>query len=147
MKKTTPKKLEDEPLWKETNALAELLYTKLDSFPSDEKWYSASKLRYAIVDLVFTLSQALGSGSLVGSEYEWRAARKHASSMKAMYRFAGRNKFIDLDPSVMVRMDDLIKSIDLNINDAQKATKETEKRDMEPWLEKYRIWKEISHES
>jgi hypothetical protein len=67
-----------------------------------------------------------------------------------MYRFAGRQKFIDLDPQIMVRLDKLLIDIDaqrIAAMEQEKKHLDTERQDgLKPWLEKYEIWKQITQE-
>lgn len=147
MKKQT-KKLEDNAIWKESFKLAEYIYEKLAEFPSEEEFNTTSKLRNSANDLIFAVSQAIGVEATPSSaEYDWSSARRYLFSLKTMYRFACRQQFIELDPEIMVSLDKLIKQVEEN---QQKARKKLEKKikaqykqDMEPWLEKYKLWKEM----
>ena len=72
-----PVKLEDDPLWREANELAEYMYGKLPEFPDDERWSSVSKIRSSANDLMFYVGQAVTNAVPVGAEYEWGNASKH----------------------------------------------------------------------
>lgn len=115
--KKTPKllRLEDEPLWVEVNSLVEYVYSKLPELPEDEKWDTTSRLRSAANTLLFAMAEALGDPSSGAAEFNWGAMRRHASSLKTMYRFAGRQKFFELEPEIMVRLDELLRQIDEQI--------------------------------
>lgn len=137
-------KLEDSPAWKEALNVAEYMYEKLPDFPIEEEWNTTRKIRNAANDLIFAVSQAIGGQvSHSAGEYDWGQVRRHLFSLKTMYRFACRQKFIELEPEIMVSLDNLIRHTDSELENASKITKEHYRRDMEPWLEKYRLWKEM----
>lgn len=142
-----PIKLEDEPLWREACDLAEYLYGKLHEFPEEEKWQTQSKLRSAANDLMYYVAQGLGNPNPNSSEYDWGYARRSAGSAKTMYRFAGRQKFIDLDPGVMVRIDKVIDQIDAQFAKSSKKSEDYNRKDIEHWRKKYEISKEIENEN
>jgi hypothetical protein len=146
MKENTPTfiKLENDPVWKEASDIAEFMYGKLEEFPEEEKWETQRKLRSAANDLLFTVSQASGDASPSGTEYQWGMARRHASALKAMYRFAGRQKFIELDPQMMVRLDRLITNIESRVKGSYKQTEDHNQSDMETWRKRYKMWKETN---
>jgi hypothetical protein len=144
---TKPGKLEDDALWREACDLAEFMYGKLDDFPQDEKWNSAVKLRNAANDLMFVIGQASGSANPIGAEYEWGNARKYASGLKTIYRFTGRQKFIDFDPSIMVRLDKLIEQIDKQFDKGEKRSEAYWQKDINDWHKKYKLWKKMNHEN
>lgn len=145
-----PHKLEDDPLWREANELAEYFYGKLAEFPEEEKWHTASKLHNAAADFVFWMGLSLSNVSATGQEHDWAHARKYTGALKTMYRFAGRQHFIDLDPQIMVRLNKLLEQIDDRIEQGKaksEAFQATEsEKDLRPWLKKYQIWKEMSNE-
>ncbi len=143
----TTSKLEDNSLWKETGEIVEYMYAKLHELPAEEKWDTESKLRTSANNLLFTVSQAIGDASPGGSEYEWGSARKYASGLKAMYRFAYRQNFIELEPSMMVRLNKLIEAIDDEVAQAYKQTEAHNKKEIELWHKKYRLWKETNKDT
>ncbi|HEV2402763.1 MAG TPA: hypothetical protein VGS08_01040, partial [Candidatus Saccharimonadales bacterium] len=112
-------------------------------FP-DERWMTASKIRNAANDTMFYISQAVGSSLTYATEWEWNSARKNLFALQAIYVFADKQKFLELDPSIVKRIDALLKKIDTQIDTAKKATNEKDKEDLEPWLEKHRLWREIN---
>jgi hypothetical protein len=142
--KPKPTKLEDIQIWKNACELGEFMYSVLENFPEEEKWATVSKLRNSANDLIFYVGQAVGDGSISASRNDWNNARRHASGMKTMYRFAGRQKFVTLDPEIMVKIDRLIEEIDENLEIAKDQFDLEAKADLKPWLEKYRIWKEMN---
>lgn len=141
--------LRNDPLWKEVYALADYMYKKheelIDNFP-DEKWATGGKLHDSANDSMFYVSQAIGVSVPGASEYEWSHARKSLFALQSMYIFACKQKFLELEPSTVVRIDKLIQEIDERIVITKKEIKERSDADLEPWLEKYRLWKEISKE-
>lgn len=140
--KTSPsKKLEDNPMWKEACDLAEYVYGKLHELPEEEKWHTTSKLRSSANELMFYCSQALSNANPAGLEYDWGNTKRSAGSLKTMYRFAGRQGFIELEPEIMVRLNKLIELIDVEIEKSYKTTKEYNDKDLERWREKYKLWK------
>lgn len=138
------KKVDNNPLWNEVNDLAEYMYGKAAEIPSDEEWRTIYKLKIASIDLLFYAAQALGCVSPATAQFEWVNARKQAVALKAIYRFAGRQKFIVLEPEVMVRLDKLIEQIDTALAADKAKTDVQEEEDLKPWLKKYEIWKKIS---
>lgn len=112
------KPLRDNPLYKETLAIAEVMYGLLDKLVEDfpeEKWATASKLRNAANDSLYYVSQAVGNALPETSAYDWSNVRKHLFSLQTMYIFAGKQHFFVLDPDVVVRIDKLIQQADTNI--------------------------------
>lgn len=139
--KPTLARLEDSIIWQEACSLAELIYSKLGSFPEDEKWATERKLRNAANDLMFYAAEVIGGSSPTVSEYGWSNVRKSISILKTMYRFAGRQKFIELEPEVMVRFDKFIKLIDDETTKAYEQTEVSKEQDLTLWREKYKLWK------
>ncbi|PLS81789.1 hypothetical protein CYG49_01450 [Candidatus Saccharibacteria bacterium] len=144
--KAVPKKLREDPLWKETLALTEYMYGKVDeltvNYP-EEEWASANKLRNSANDSLFYVAQALGNTEASASEYDWSYARKNLFSTETMYIFATKQKLIDLEPEIVVRIDRLIEAIDSLIEKAKEDAETKTKRELEPWLEKYRLWQQM----
>jgi hypothetical protein len=153
-KSVKPVKLEDVPLWREADALAEHMYSLLPQFPPEEEWNSKVKLRNAACDLMFWSSMALAPVSSVADasptsrEADWAWFGKYANTLKAVYRFAGRQKFIKLDPDIMVRLDKLCEAAAAGFEQARKRAEEYQKKEtakeLKPWLEKYEIWKKLN---
>lgn len=149
MTKKTPSaaRLEDMPLWKEVCDLAEYIYSTLHQFPVEEKWNTQNKLRASANDLMFVTSQALGNSSPSGGEYEWGQARKHLAGLKTMYRFAGRQHFIELDPEIMVRLQAVDKQLDGQIRSAYAKTQSFNEEEMDRWQAKYKMWGHMNGKS
>ena len=60
-----------------------------------------------------------------------------------MYIFACKQKFLELDPEIVVKIDKLLKEINANIATVKKEAENKAKKELEPWLEKYSLWKEM----
>lgn len=126
-------KLEDNALWREGCDLAEYMYGKLHELPEEEKWDSEAKLRHAASDVMFYLAQAIGNASPGNVEYDWGNVRKCVYGLKTIYRFVCRQKFIALEPAVMVRIDHLINEVDVQIQKAYEQTAARNKQDLEQY--------------
>lgn len=141
-----PAKLRDNQLWKEVYSLAGLIYAKLDdlvaNFP-DEKWNSASRLRNAANDSLFYVSLAVGSATPETSLHDWNSARRNLFALQSVYTFAAKQKFFELEPEVIVTIDRLLKVVDKEMDASRLAAERREQKELEPWLEKYRLWQTI----
>lgn len=140
-------RLEDEPLWVEANALAEFVYALLPELPEDEKWDTALKLRTAANNLIFSTAEALGNGGPSTMEYEWGDVRKYASALKTMYRFAGRQEFIDFDPSIMVRLNKFLTAVGEELSQAYERTAKSNADELEAWRDRYALWKQKTQDT
>ena len=142
-------KLTESSLWKEANAIAEYMYGRLEEFEQtpDEKWNTERKIRNAANDVVFFIAQAVGNFLPDAAEYDWNNARKNLFALRTMYTFAHKQKFISLDPEIVVKIDQLLADIDTEITAAKKEIAKKTEKDMQPWLEKYRLWKEMQDTS
>lgn len=138
--------LENDPIWRESCDIAEHIYSQLSFLPEEERFTTERNLRFTANYLMFMTSQAIGNGKPSGGDQEWGGVRQQAASLYTMYRFAGKQKFIELDPNIMMRIKKLIKEIDKKLEEAYKQTKEHNEEEMKRWQERYRIWKEIDLE-
>lgn len=147
-KKLMPKlaKLEASPIWKEANRIAERIYKITADYPDEEKWQSRHKLRQSASDLIFYVALGLGNGAPGGQEFDWGYARKSITALKTIYRFAGRQGFLEIDPAIMVDLDRLVEAVDTELAEAYERVDQLEQNTLKPWLKKYRIWQEISKE-
>ena len=138
-------KLTKNSLWKEANAIAEHMYSKLDELAHtpDEEWNSERKIRNAANDVIFFVAQAVGNFLPDAAEYDWNSARKNLFALRTIYTFAHKQKFISLEPEIVVKIDGLLAMIDKEIIAARQEIEMKSKKDMEPWLEKYRLWKDM----
>lgn len=148
--KEVPNKLRTNPLWKDAYALVEYIYGKIDeivdNFP-DEKWTTISKLRNSANDSLFYIAQSIGNAATDGAEYDWSNARKSLFALQTMYIFAGKQKFLKLDPDIVIRIDRLLEKIDAGFEISKREVERKTKKELEPWLEKYRLWKEMQDDN
>lgn len=135
-------KLEEEPLWKLANEVAEEVYKVLPEIPEEEKWDTAVKLRTAANNMLFSVGEAVGNGGPATMEYEWGDARKYMAALKTMYRFAGRQHFIEIDPELMVKLDKGMQIIDDELRKSYELTEKANQDELEMWRDRYRLWKE-----
>ncbi len=144
--KDIPPKIRDDKFWKDVYYLVEHMYGKINDLITDypdERWTSANKLRNAANDSLFYASQAVGSANLEACQYEWNNARKNLFALQSMYTFAAKQKFFDSEPEVIVKIDSLLTHVDKQIALSKKAIADKNKEELEPWLEKYRLWQQI----
>ena len=143
-------KVEDMPLWKEANDIAEYMYGLLPDFPAEEEWHTRVKLHNNSVDFIFWAGLALGNVNPTGREFDWGNFYKYTVSLKTMYRFAGRQRFIKLDPAMMVRLDKLQEQITAQIEQSYAQNEDYRRteseKDLKPWQERYEIWKKLGEE-
>ena len=144
--KDVPSKIRNDKLWKDVYTLVENIYSKIGDLISDfpdEQWATASKLRNSANDSLFYASQAIGSVSSETNLHDWNNARKNLFSLQSMYIFAAKQKFFELEPEVIIQIDSLLEEIDKKISESKKEAEKRNKEELEPWLEKYRIWQKI----
>ncbi len=141
-----PNKLRNDRLWKDVYGLVQHMHGNaqdiIADFP-DEQWATASKLRNAASDSLFHASQAVGNASPDTSQYDWNNTRKNLFTLQAMYTFAAKQKFLELEPEIVVKIDGLLEEIDEKISASKKAIDTRNKEELEPWLEKYRVWQKL----
>ena len=141
-------KLTDNNLWKEANAIAAHMYSKLEELEHtpDEKWNSERKIRNAANDIIFYVAQAVGNYLPEAAEYDWNYARKNLFALRTIYTFAHKQHFISIEPEIVVKIDSLLAAIDQQIGTTQKEIEKRSRKELEPWLEKYRLWKEMTQQ-
>ncbi len=141
-----PKKLRSDELWQDIYKLVEHVYSKISDLIADypdEQWATASKLRNSANDSLFYASQAIGNASPEAGLHDWSITRKNLFSLQSMYTFAAKQKFFELEPEIIVKIDGLLEEIDKKISQSKKAAEKRDKEELELWLEKYRIWQEL----
>jgi hypothetical protein len=144
------KSLSDNKILKEATDIVEYMYENVllqFSDFADEKWNTERKIRNSANDILFYVAQAVGNNAQDTTEYDWSYARKNLLGLRTMYVFAGKQNFLVVEPSIVVRIDKLIESVDLEIAKAQKEVELKAKKLQEPWLERYRLWKEMQSDS
>ena len=145
MAKDQPKP-RDDTLWQNVNTLVQHIYSLLDDIVvnfSNEEWSTVSKLRNAANDSLFYTAQAVGSVAPEITTYDYNNARKNLFTLQTMYTFAGKQRFTKLDPDVVVNIDEMLAEIDARMQVCQKELEKKNKEELEPWLEKYRIWQKM----
>jgi hypothetical protein len=60
-----------------------------------------------------------------------------------MYTFAAKHKFLDLEPELIVELDKILAEIDKRIDDSDRESKKKNNEELEPLLEKYRLWQKM----
>lgn len=144
--KSVPKKIRDDALWQEVYSLVNDIYVKVDdivaNFPAEE-WGIASKLRLSANDSLFYVAQCIGSSAPEISRYDLNNARKNLFTLQSMYTFAAKQKLLALEPELVVNIDSILAAIDKRILNSELEAKKKNKEELEPWLEKYRLWKKI----
>ncbi len=136
-------KLESDPLWREACELAEYMYGKLAEIPEEEQWDTETKLRHTANDLMYYVAGAIGNVSPANSEYDWGSASKSACALMTVYRFACRQKFISIEPEIMVRLDKLIDAVGQRVEDAYAQTEAKNMEDFERWRGIMALQKEV----
>lgn len=141
-----PKESQAKALEKQAFALADFMYGLLDEFPEDEKWVTSQKLRISANDLLYYTAQAIGNITPSGTEYEWANASKHGTALRTLYIFAARQKFIDLDPNIVVKLDKLLQEINHQSQLVKKRITAANEKEHKLWREKYKQWKAMNNE-
>ncbi len=144
--KNIPKKIREDALWRRVYKLVEQIYENIDTIIADypaEQWSTASKLRSSANDSLFYVSQVIGSSAPEMNTYDLNNARKNLFSMQAIYTFATKQKFIPINPEIIVEIDAILVEIDKRIDECKQAIKQNNADELEPWLEKYRIWQKL----
>lgn len=140
------KTLRDNPLWKESVGIAEKMYSLADEISDsnpDEKWNTERKIRNTANDMMFYISQVVAKTTIDTAEYDWNNARKSLFGLQTMYIFATKKHFLELEPELVVRIDKLIAKIDEGIEKSHEEAEQNATKEMEPWLEKYNLWKKM----
>ncbi len=122
-------KLEDMPLWQMANEVAEHAYARLSEMPEEERWDTTAKLRSAASQLLYNVAMALGNSAPAATEFDWAQANKQLFALKTMYRFAGRQHFLKLDPDIMLKFDEMARIIADETVEAFKQTDEANKKE------------------
>jgi site-specific recombinase XerD len=89
------------------------------------------------------VAQIAGAGESQSTEFDCMSAKKYLSTIKSLYVFASKQHLIDLDPSLVVQIDNAIETISSELVASEQERTRRSEADMAPWLEKYRIWQKI----
>ena len=144
--KSTPKKIRDDVFWQSVYKLVERIYNKIDDLIADfpaEEWLTANKLRCSANDSLFYISQVVGSVAPETSKYDLNNARKYLFTLQSMYTFASKQKFLELEPEIIVEIDNILHEIDKRVKNSDTEAEKKNKEELEPWMEKYRLWQKM----
>jgi hypothetical protein len=133
---------ENTLLLNETLDVVGYMYGKLAELPEEEKWDTQAKLRTAANETLYYLSLAIGNLEPTTTEYEWGSAHKHAYTLLTMYRFAGKQSFLELDPDILLRLSKIIDAVKRGTENAMQASAKKDAKEMENLRNKYALWKE-----
>ncbi len=117
--------LRENHIWKESMSLANYMYDQsliITENNPDEKYGVAQRLKDSASNFLYYISQAVSIEKPSGEPYEWRDAKKYAFAMQSMYMLASKQKYISLDPKIMVMIDTLMMSIDDEVEKWQRIT-------------------------
>ena len=76
-------------------------------------------------------------------KYDLNAARKNIFSLQAMYMLAAKNKFLVLQPELVVSMDAILAEIDIRIAASDREIELQRQKELEPWMQKYKLWQKM----
>jgi len=139
--------MKESPLLEQIAAIAKSMYGIADAIELnaiDEKWRTANKIKNAANDSYFYVAQVVGAGKNNALEFDCITARKHLNTLKSMYIFATKQDLTELDPELVVNIQNLVKEIDSAKEAAKTEMQRKTEEELKPWLEKYQIWQEIS---
>lgn len=139
--------MKKSPLLDDVNSIAEAMYKIANAIETDvldERWRTASKLKNAANDAYFYVAQVTGAGESQALEFDCINARKYLNTLKAMYIFAAKQNMTELEPELVIKIDRLVAKIDIEQASSQKEIKRKIEEELKPWLEKYRIWQQMS---
>ena len=129
----TPSKVRNNPTWQKVYKLVERIYRNVDEMVTNhpnEEWATAIKLRSSAVDSLFYVSQAVGSIELEASKFELNNARKSLFTMQSMYTFVTKQKFLELEPEIIVQIDEILLEIDKMIEQSIVEQQKNLKKDL-----------------
>jgi len=140
--------MKENVLLKGISAIASFMYDVADEIEADysldEKWRTASKIKDAANNSYFYTAQVVGAGEGKALKHECIYARKDLKALKAMYIFAAKQGMTKLDPEMILKIDSLVVGLDKAYDTSEEELVRREKEELKPWLEKYRIWQEIT---
>ncbi len=137
------KLVKTQPLLEEVFLIAEYMYGILAELPEEEEWATTAKLRSSCQDLLYYVALADGNSEPIGAKYDWSSAHKYASALRTLYRFAGKQNFVEFEPSLIVRLDKVIADIDTATVKVSVWAKQLDQQQLADLREKYEISKGI----
>lgn len=100
-------KLEDDAYWRDASKIADYIYGILDDMPEDDKWTIVAKLRNAIFDLTSSVAEAAGAPDPRDKTHSYGGARRAIFSIKNALIMADKSGSLELNSSIVVKLDDL----------------------------------------
>jgi len=111
-------KIRDDPRWKQGYELAQHMYDLLEELVQshpEERWVTHNKIRVATSDMLFCLSLAISNDNPENAIYDWMNARKCLFALQAMYMFACKQRFLDVEPDIVLQIDTMLKAYETKI--------------------------------
>lgn len=112
--------LSDDPIWEMVASISQYVYAQIEHFPEEEKWGMASTMRRHAFDITNDVAEAAGSPDPRDRMHHYGRARKALFALKSVLTMAKRMKYIQIDPEQMVSIEDVIKQIDQQFDNAQR---------------------------
>jgi hypothetical protein len=107
--------LEKIPLWKLVTKIANYADDLLVELPEVEKWGMESKIRGRSLDLTSDIAEAYGSIDPRDQKWLFGAARRDLFGLKNSLKAAHRRKYVNIDPDIMVAIDQAVDQVDKEI--------------------------------
>jgi len=126
--------------------ITEKVYDVLPVLPAEEKWDTGSKLRQASNNLLYDIAKGIANAAPNAGEFDWSNARKDAAGLLTMYRFAIEREFLDKNTDLLLKLNELIRLIDVEILETYKRSEAYNRYEMSLWQEKYDMWKKLNKE-
>lgn len=123
--------------------VAEAIFSETNIKAGTEYSAPAFKLNSAATDLVFYVAQGAAT-ELDVTLYDWKYAKKSLGSLREVYKLFCKTNDIKVDPELMVKIDELGQEVDKAINDSKKAQQKRDEEELKPWMDKYKLWKEMN---
>lgn len=101
-------KLESNKLWRAATDVAVYAYRVLHEFPEEEQYGMQPNLRERAFDLTSDIAEAVGSIDPRDRAYSYGRALRDAYSVRNTLVVAGKTGVLDIEPSVIVKLDNLI---------------------------------------
>ena len=117
-------KLRNDSLWKQGFELVQHIYNSLDDlkhFP-EERW-TEKRLRLTAFDVLFYLSLATSNHDPASAVVDWMHACKNLFALQAMYMFACKQKFFELEPEWVLQMDAMLEACEARIAELNRKTR------------------------
>ena len=134
------------PLITEAFAITQEVYALLPELPEEEKWDTTTKLRRLGNNLLLDITLAVSNAAPSGSEYDWSSSRKDAAGLLTMCRFADKQRFVSVDAGLLLRINELIQKIDLELQDSYQRSEAYQRYELSLWQEKYEAWQLLHNE-